>query len=341
MHDLGISAIQTNAPVRKPARAATSVGRRVALFGGAAAFAIVAVAMMVSPSPAANSSPLNVEAPTSAQAPVLQAALPQPEAQAPEPDYIRASGKIGPDLTAALQQAKVPDRIGREYVRLLARAIPLSDGLSIEDKFDLVYEPGEKGRLLYVGLDRIARADIELLKWTDGKEVVWINADGVGGSTSQNMRLPVSGRVSSGFGNRFHPILGSARFHKGVDLAAGHGTPIVAAADGRVVSAGWSGGYGQRVAIAHSGGIQTMYGHMSRIVAAAGTMVRQGQLIGYVGSTGLSTGPHLHYEVLKGGRPVNPLSVKLAAAPAHLEGAKLHEFRGQLRSLMMLPPKRS
>ena len=339
MHDLGISAIHTNASVCEPARAAPSVGRRVALFGGAAAFAIVAVALMVSPSPAANSSPANVQAlPVPADTPAPpQVAAPAEEA---EPDYVRASGKIGPDLTAALQQAQVPDRIGREYVRLLARAIPLSDGLSIEDKFDLVYEPGEKGRLLYVGLDRIARADIELLKWTDGKEVVWINADGVGGSTSQDMRLPVSGRVSSGFGNRFHPILGSARFHKGVDLAAGHGTPIVAAADGRVVSAGWSGGYGQRVAIAHSGGIQTMYGHMSRIVAAAGTMVRQGQLIGYVGSSGLSTGPHLHYEVLKGGRPVNPLSVKLAAAPAHLEGAKLHEFHGQLRSLMMLPAKR-
>jgi len=264
----------------------------------------------------------------------------KPAAQATDPEYIRASGRLGPDLTRALQQAGVPDSIGREYVRILARAIPLSDGLSVEDRFDLVYEPGKNGRLLYAGLDRVARADIELLKWTDGKETVWINADGVGGETSQGMRLPVSGRVSSGFGQRFHPILGYARFHKGVDLAAAYGTPIVAAADGRIVSAGWSGGYGQRVAIMHSGGIQTMYGHMSRIVASAGSLVRQGQLIGYVGSTGLSTGPHLHYEVLKGGRPVNPMSVKLAAAPAHLEGAKLHEFHDQLRSLMLLEPKR-
>ena len=111
----------------------------------------------------------------------------------------------------------------------------------------------------------------------------------------------------------------------------------VAAADGRVVSAGWSGGYGNLVRIAHAGGIQTMYGHMSRIVAAPGAMVRQGQLIGYVGSTGLSTGPHLHYEVLKNGRAVNPLSVKLAAAPAQLQGEKLHAFQSALRSLMVLP----
>ncbi len=252
-------------------------------------------------------------------------------------DYVRASGRIGSNLTESLQKAKVPDRIGREYVAVLMRAIPLANGLSVEDKFDLVYEPGPKGRLVYVGLDRIARADVELLKWTDGKQVVWINGDGVGGEQSQGMRMPVNGRVTSGFGKRFHPILGYRRMHAGLDLAAGYGSPIVAAADGRVLSAGWAGGYGQMVRIAHAGSIQTMYGHMSRIVARSGSMVRQGQLIGYVGSTGLSTGPHLHYEVLKNGRPVNPTSVKLAAAPAQLQGEKLHAFQGALRSLMVLP----
>jgi murein DD-endopeptidase MepM/ murein hydrolase activator NlpD len=254
-----------------------------------------------------------------------------------DPDHIRASGRIGSNLTDSLQHAGVPERIGREYVNVLGRAIRLADGLSVEDKFDLVFEPGPKGRLLYVGLDRVARADVELLKWTDGKTMVWINGDGVGGEQSQGMRLPVNGRVTSGFGSRFHPILGYVRMHAGLDLAAAYGSPIVAAADGRVVSAGWSGGYGNLVRITHAGGIQTMYGHMSRIVAASGSMVRQGQLIGYVGSTGLSTGPHLHYEVLKNGRPVNPLSVKLAAAPAGLQGEKLHAFQGALRSLMVLP----
>jgi len=309
----------------------------VALIGGASAFAVIAVAVMVSPSPAANSAqvrsslidPLTQPSPSKGRGPA--------KSQVEDDGYVRASGKIGTNLTDALQKANVPERIGREYVGVLGRAIRLADGLSVEDKFDLVYEPGAKGRLLYVGLDRVARADVELLKWTDGKEMVWINGDGAGGTQSQGMRMPVNGRVTSGFGSRFHPILGYTRMHAGVDLGAAYGAPIVAAADGRIVSAGWSGGYGNLVRIAHASGLQTMYGHMSRIVARPGETVRQGQLIGYVGSTGLSTGPHLHYEVLKNGRPVNPTSVKLAAAPAQLQGEKLRAFQGALRSLMVLP----
>lgn len=256
-----------------------------------------------------------------------------------DPTARRFSGRVGEDLTKSLQAAGVPERQGREYVWVLGRAIRLADGLSVDDRFDLVIERTEDGklaRLLYAGLDRVGRADVELLKWTDGKEVIWVNGDGVGGETSRAMRMPVPGRVTSGFGQRFHPILGYARFHRGLDLAAAMGSPIVAAADGRVVSAGWAGGYGRQVAIAHADGIQTRYGHMSRIAASPGEIVRQGQVIGYVGSTGLSTGPHLHYEVMKNGRPVNPASVKLGGAPAQLQGEKLHEFYGALRKLLTL-----
>ena len=309
---------------------------RAVLIGGASAFAVVALVYAFSPSPA--SVARTVQATPAAR---YQGGSARPPASAAdESEYVRATGEIGTDLTAALQKARVPERIGREYVRVLGRAIPLANGLSVQDRFDLVYEPGPGGRLLYVGLDRVARADVELLKWTDGREMIWVNGDGVGGESSQAMRMPVNGRVSSGFGRRFHPILGYARMHSGLDLAAAYGSPIVAAADGRVVSAGWHGGYGQLVKIAHSGGLATMYGHMSRIVARAGETVRQGQVIGYVGSTGLSTGPHLHYEVLKDGRAVNPASVKLAAAPAQLQGEKLHQFQGALRSLMVLPAAR-
>ena len=87
--------------------------------------------------------------------------------------------------------------------------------------------------------------------------------------------------------------------------------------------------------IAHSGGLETIYGHMSRIAARAGEIVRKGEVIGYVGSTGLSTGPHLHFEVMKNGRPVNPTSVKMTAGPGHLEGEKLQAFQNELRSLLL------
>ena len=266
------------------------------------------------------------------------AAETQPAADA-DPNAQRFAGRVGEDLSKSLMEAGVPERQGREYVAVLARAIQLADGLSVDDRFDLVLERvdgGKFGRLLYAGLDRIGRADVELLKWTDGKTVIWVNADGIGGGGSAAMRLPVSGRVTSRFGSRFHPILGYMRFHSGLDLAASAGTPIVAAADGRVIAAGWHGGYGRQVAIAHSDGIQTRYGHMSRIAASQGQVVRQGQVIGYVGSSGLSTGPHLHYEVIKNGRAVNPTSVKLGSAPAQLQGEKLHAFHDQLRQLLLL-----
>lgn len=259
---------------------------------------------------------------------------------AAEADAQRFTGRVGPDLTAALRGAGVPDAQGREYVAVLTRAIPLASELSVDDRFDLVIERREDGslsQLVYAGLDRIARADAELMKWTDGKEIIWVNGDGVGGQGNQAMGRPVDGRVTSGFGSRFHPVLGHRRMHKGVDLAARHGSPIVAAADGRVVAAGWNGGYGQQVAISHPDGTRSTYGHMSRIAAAPGTYVRRGQLIGYVGSTGLSTGPHVHFEVTKAGRPVNPLSAKLAGGPGHLHGAQLRAFQDQLRRVLLSP----
>ncbi len=116
-------------------------------------------------------------------------------------------------------------------------------------------------------------------------------------------------RVSSFFGRRRHPILRRVRMHHGVDYVAPKGTPVDCVADGRVIAAGWSGGYGRLVAVAHANGYETRYGHLSAFARGirVGTTVTQGQTIGYVGSSGLSTGPHLHYEIRKNGRPTNPL----------------------------------
>lgn len=121
--------------------------------------------------------------------------------------------------------------------------------------------------------------------------------------------MPVSARaMTSGFGLRQHPILGTLRAHSGIDLAASYGSPIVATSDGMVDTANWAGGYGLLVALDHGGGLQTRYGHMSRLAVMPGQQVRKGEVIGYVGSTGRSTGPHLHYEIRVNGQAVNPAS---------------------------------
>ncbi|HHC08744.1 MAG TPA: hypothetical protein ENK55_08510 [Actinobacteria bacterium] len=117
---------------------------------------------------------------------------------------------------------------------------------------------------------------------------------------------PVSGPVVSRFGPRVHPIYGTVRMHNGLDIDAPAGEPISAFARGRVIFAGWKGGYGKAVMIDHGGGMVTLYAHQSRLAVEVGQQVRGGQVIGYVGSTGLSTGPHVHFEVRIDGEPVDP-----------------------------------
>lgn len=124
--------------------------------------------------------------------------------------------------------------------------------------------------------------------------------------------LPVAGILTSGFGLRTHPLLGFLREHRGVDLAAPTGMPVIATLDGVVTLADWAGGYGLMVGIDDDSGTQTRFGHLSRLSVRAGQSVRKGDLIGYVGSTGLSTGPHVHYEVLRHGQAVDPLRSKSA-----------------------------
>ena len=145
------------------------------------------------------------------------------------------------------------------------------------------------------------------------------------------------GGVTSGFGMRFHPILNYSRMHQGVDLRASYGTPIVAVSDGRVEFAGWHGGHGNAVELNHGGGMETLYGHMSRIAVRAGESVRRGAVIGYVGSTGLSTGPHLHFEVHRNGVAVNPLGADLRQPRADFGRATWPAFRSRLRGLLGTP----
>ena len=119
---------------------------------------------------------------------------------------------------------------------------------------------------------------------------------------------PVSGEVTSGFGWRNSPLGGGSELHPGIDIANSLGTPIVATADGQVVQSEWAGGYGNMVQINHGNGLVTIYGHNSRILVNVGQSVRKGQIIAYLGSTGKSTGPHVHYEVRVNGTAVDPIS---------------------------------
>lgn len=123
---------------------------------------------------------------------------------------------------------------------------------------------------------------------------------------SGGLARPAAGPITSGFGYRSHPILGRRRLHAGVDIGAQNGSPVYAASEGEVFFASWRGGYGRCIIVLHGGGMSTLYGHLSRIDVSAGQRVRRGQRIGAVGSTGLSSGPHLHFEVRRNGVPVSP-----------------------------------
>ena len=230
----------------------------------------------------------------------------------------------------------------QQLIKLLASDVDFQSRLSPSDRLEVLFsqpdgddQTSDNSELLYVSATFGGQTrNFYRFQMQDGSTDYF---DENGSSAKQFLlRNPLpNGRFTSGFGARRHPILGYVRMHTGTDWAAPIGTPIIAAGNGVVEKAGWAGGYGREVVIAHGGGIQTRYGHMSRLAAYPGEMVRQGQVIGYVGSSGLSTGPHVHYEVLKNGRPVNPMSVKLTGGPGQLEGEKLHQFRDALRSLLV------
>ncbi|PTQ10725.1 hypothetical protein CLG96_09955 [Sphingomonas oleivorans] len=251
---------------------------------------------------------------------------------------LRIQGRVGSSLFQSARNAGAPAGAVEAYLRALGQRMSVRRDVKSGDRFDIIVEQRraatgevEIGQLLFAGLDQGSRKT-RLLKWTSGGRDQWFEASGVG-ETRGLMRVPVVGRLTSSFGMRRHPLLGYSRFHKGQDYGAPTGAPIVAATDGVVAFAGWHGGHGNFVKLTHAGGLATAYGHMSRIAARAGQRVSAGQVIGYVGSTGLSTGPHLHYEVYKNGVAINPGTIKFTTA-AQLAGAELRKFRATLARLM-------
>ena len=253
---------------------------------------------------------------------------------------LRIQGQVGPSLYRAARAAGAPAKAVEAFIRSLASRMPISS-VGTGSRFDIIVAreraaTGEVqlGNLLYAGLDGAQK--VQLVRWDEGGRTEWYDARGVGGETRGGATMPVAGRLTSGFGARRHPVLGYLRMHKGLDIAAPYGTPIHAAMDGVVALAGRSGGYGNFVKLNHGGGLATGYGHMSRIAVRGGMHVGRGQLIGYVGSTGLSTGPHVHYELWKNGVAVNPATLSFATVQ-RLTGADLATFRSRLAKLMAVP----
>lgn len=239
-----------------------------------------------------------------------------------------AQGTIQGALFSATKHAGVPYSLALDMANIFGYDIDFAQDLRTGDQFELVYE--EKtldGKTVGTGNILSARFTnrgkiYTALRYTDKQgNTNYYNADG-SSLRKAFIRTPVDfARISSRFSNgRKHPILNKIRAHKGVDYAAPRGTPIKAAGDGRVTLAGRKGGYGNTVVIKHGQRYQTLYAHMQGFAKGvrAGSTVKQGQIIGYIGTTGLSTGPHLHYEFQVNGVHVDPLSQKLPTAdPIH------------------------
>jgi murein DD-endopeptidase MepM/ murein hydrolase activator NlpD len=253
---------------------------------------------------------------------------------------LRIRGTVGSSLYLSARAAGAPAGAIQQYLRALDQQMDLDD-ISADDQFDMIvsYKRAatgevEAGQLLYAGLSHDGKPRKQLLRW--GEDGNFYEASGVG-EMRQGFMRPVPGWETSGYGMRRHPVLGYTRMHRGIDFHAPYGSPIYAAADGVVTFVGRHGGHGNFVKLDNGGGLGTGYAHMSRFAVSPGEHVRRGEVIGYVGSTGLSTGAHLHFEVYKNGQTVNPDSIDYVRR-AQLSGSELAAFRNMLANLKQVEP---
>jgi len=253
-----------------------------------------------------------------------------------EVHHHRAGGTIDSSLYLAGTQARIPTDIVQEMITMLQYKVDFQRDLQPGDSFEVYYDyyytpdgqPAKTGNISYARV-RVSGKDIVMYRYAPEGEATADYFDAKGQSAKgMLMKTPVDGaRISSGFGSRFHPILGYTRMHKGVDFAVPTGTPVMAAGAGTISFMGWANGYGNFVVINHGSGYATAYGHLSRFAAGlrSGAHLRQGEVFAFSGMTGLATGPHLHYEIRVHGAQVNPLRVKIADGRL-LTGRELRDF---------------
>jgi murein DD-endopeptidase MepM/ murein hydrolase activator NlpD len=272
---------------------------------------------------------------------------------------VQRAGVIDNSLYVATRDQNVPNDVTGKLIKLFSWDVDFQRDMRRGDRFETVFEEvalleaatgevktgevktGEvRGDLLYAGLHLSGKLhDAYRFTHEDGVSAYY---DRTGRSLRKFLlRTPIDGaRLSSGFGMRHHPVLGYNRMHKGTDFAAPSGTPIYAGGSGRIDVAGRNGGYGNYIRIRHSGEYSTAYAHLSQFAKGIkpGVKVRQGQVIGYVGTTGRSTGPHLHYEVLRHGQQINAMKVKQPSA-TKLAGAELEAFQREVARIDRLRTK--
>ena len=222
-----------------------------------------------------------------------------------------------------------------EFARIFGFEVDFQRDIRKGDKFQVMYERYlddrnkivKTGKILYAFLD-VNNQKIKLYRFEEKNDFDFYDMNGKS-IRKALMKTPINGaRLSSPFGNRKHPILGFTKHHNGTDFAAPTGTPIMASGNGTVIKAGWCGNGGNCVRIRHNSSYTTGYGHMSKIATKNGRRVRQGQIIGYVGNTGMSTGPHLHYTVSHNGKFINSQKLKLPSGKI-LSGEERKQFEIQ------------
>jgi murein DD-endopeptidase MepM/ murein hydrolase activator NlpD len=250
--------------------------------------------------------------------------------------YHRAGATIDSSLYLAAMQAGIPADVVVEMIHMFSYEVDFQRDMHPGDSFEVMYSyyytpegvPAKDGNIAYATMHLGGRT-VTLYRYQPDPNDLADYFDAQGQSAkSMLMKTPVDGaRITSGFGMRLHPVLGYTRMHKGIDFGVPVGTPVMAAGSGIVKLAGAASGYGNFLLINHENGYSTGYGHLSRFAPGihAGSHVRQGQVVAYSGNTGLTTGPHLHYEIRINNIQVNPLKVKIATG-RRLAGRDLRDF---------------
>lgn len=260
-------------------------------------------------------------------------------------------GTINSSLAATMRDAGVPQSIIGNFINIFAYKVNFRSDIKAGDSFKVYYDrktaPDGKvvknGNILYAELVLGKKNKIALYRYKDSSgNVDYYDEKGLALKRTL-VRKPLeftSARISSRFGWRRHPILKQRILHSGVDYAAPMGSRIYASGDGVVQRAQWAGGYGRYIVIRHNSEYSTGYAHMSGFARGIkpGVRVKQGQVIGYVGSTGRSTGPHLHFEVIKNGKKVDPLKIQ-AATGNNLTGKELQRFKAEIKKIVAMVDK--